>query len=119
MIKGIKKLNADQTEYFRGLITNRLSILDDEDTLGEAGQATVELDQQAVGRLSRQDALQNQAMAKATHARREAERQKLKAALARMDEGEFGYCEDCGDAIATRRLELDPGVTRCVECAKG
>lgn len=112
-------MNADQTEYFRGLITNRLSILDDEDTLGEAGQATVELDQQAVGRLSRQDALQNQAMAKATHARRQAERQKLKAALARMDEGEFGYCEDCGDAIATRRLELDPGVTRCVECAKG
>ena len=119
MIKGIKKLNADQTDYFRGLINDRLSILDDEDTLGEAGQATVELDQQAVGRLSRQDALQNQAMAKATHARRQMERQKLKAALARMDEGEFGYCEDCGDEIATGRLELDPGVTRCVDCAKG
>ncbi|WP_306154510.1 TraR/DksA family transcriptional regulator [Roseovarius sp. MMSF_3281] len=119
MIKGIKELNADQAKYFRSLINHRLSTLDDEDALGEAGQATVELDQQAVGRLSRQDALQNQAMAKATHARRQVERQKLEAALARMDEGDFGYCEDCGDEIATGRLELDPGVTRCVDCAKG
>ncbi|MRU16987.1 TraR/DksA family transcriptional regulator [Roseovarius sp. A21] len=115
----MKELNADQQTHFRTLITQRLAALDAEDTLGEAGQATVELDQQAVGRLSRQDALQNQAMAKATHTRRQMERQKLKAALARMDEGEFGYCEDCGDKIAAGRLELDPGVTRCVDCAKG
>ncbi len=112
-------MNADQEKYFRTLITERLAALDAEDTLGEAGQATVELDQQAVGRLSRQGALQNQAMAKATHARRQLERQKLKAALARMDEGEFGYCEDCGEEIAAGRLELDPGVTRCVVCANG
>ena len=36
-----------------------------EDALGQDGQSVVELDQQAVGRLSRMDALQNQAMAKA------------------------------------------------------
>jgi len=119
VIKGIKELNADRETYFRKHITERLKALDAEDTLGEAGQATVELDQQAVGRLSRQDALQNQAMAKATHARRQVERQKLKAALARMDEGEFGYCEDCGEDIAAGRLELDPGVVRCVDCTKG
>ena len=112
-------MNEDQQAYFRTLITERLTALDAEDGLGEAAQATVELDQQAVGRLSRQDALQNQAMAKATHARRQVERQKLQSALARMDEGEFGYCEDCGDEIAAGRLELDPGVTRCVDCARG
>jgi len=58
-------------------------------------------------------------MAKATQARRQVERTRLTVALARMDEGEYGYCEDCGDEIAPGRLELDPAATRCVDCANG
>ena len=112
-------MNDTTEQMFRALIETRLAELAAEDRLGEGGQATVELDQQAIGRLSRQDALQNQAMAKATHARRQAERTRLHAALARMDEGEYGYCEDCGDAIAPGRLTLDPAATRCVDCASG
>lgn len=110
--------DTDETE-FRALIAGRLAALAEEDARGEAGQATVALDQQAVGRLSRMDALQNQAMARATAGRREAERRRLEAALARMEEGEFGYCEDCGDEIAPGRLRLDPAALRCVECARG
>ena len=112
-------MNAAQLGEFRDLITVRLAQLNAEDALGEGGQATVELDQQAVGRLSRMDALQNQAMAKATGARRQAERTRLQAAKTRLDEGEFGYCEDCGEEIATGRLRLDPAALRCVECARG
>ncbi len=112
-------MNDENLARFRGLIKTRLADLTAEDHLGETGQATVELDQQAIGRLSRQDALQNQAMAKATQARRQVERTRLAAALARMDEGEFGYCEDCGDEIAPGRLDLDPAATRCVDCANG
>ncbi|MDW3116751.1 MAG: TraR/DksA C4-type zinc finger protein [Roseovarius pacificus] len=112
-------MNGDAHARFRALIGDRLAELEAEDRLGEAGQATVELDQQAVGRLSRQDALQNQAMAKATQARRQSERKRLEAALRRMDEGEFGYCEECGDQIAPGRLALDPAATRCVDCANG
>lgn len=112
-------MDEAQKAEFRALIAERLAELDTEDAIGESGQATVELDQQAVGRLSRMDALQNQAMAKATGARRQAERKRLCAALARMDEGEFGYCEDCGDRIAPGRLRLDPAATRCVDCASG
>ena len=105
--------------HFRALITARLQELDTGDARGAQGQQTVELDQQAVGRLSRMDALQNQAMARAGRARRQAERQRLLAALGRLDEGEYGYCDDCGDAIAQGRLELDPAALRCVECARG
>lgn len=112
-------MNDPDLARFRALIETRLASLGQEDDLGAAGQATVELDQQAVGRLSRQDALQNQAMAKATHARRQIERTRLRAALDRIDEGEFGYCEDCGDAIPEGRLTLDPAATRCVDCASG
>lgn len=112
-------MNDTKLAAFRDRVTARLAELDAEDALGQAGQATVELDQQAVGRLSRMDALQNQAMAKATNARRATERSRLQAALARMDEGEYGFCEDCGDEIAPGRLALDPAATRCVECAAG
>lgn len=104
---------------FRHRIETLLTELEDEDTRGQSGQATVELDQQAIGRLSRMDALQNQAMAKAGHARRQAQRTRLKAAIIRIDEGAFGYCEDCGDEIGLGRLKLDPAATRCISCATG
>lgn len=112
-------MDDDRLAAFRDLIETLLRNLCDEDTRGEAGRATVALDQQAIGRLSRMDALQSQAMASAGHARRQAQRQRLEAALRRIVEGEFGHCEDCGDEIAQGRLELDPAATRCISCAKG
>lgn len=102
---------------FRTLIQDRLAALAEEDALGKDGQSVVALDQQSVGRLSRMDALQSQAMAKATQARRDGQRRALAAALARIEEEEFGYCDDCGDQIATARLTLDPTATRCISCA--
>jgi DnaK suppressor protein len=78
----------------------------------------VELDQQAVGRLSRMDALQGQAMAKGLEARRAGRHRAIRAALERIGNGDFGYCENCGDFIGTGRLDVDPCATRCVACAR-
>jgi len=103
----------------RAVVEARLAALDAGDALGAGARATVELDQQAVGRLSRMDALQCQAMAQATAARRQTERQRLRAALARIDTGDYGHCEDCGDEIAPGRLRLDPAAVRCIGCASG
>ena len=103
----------------RRLIGARLAGIEAENVRGQEGQKTVTLDQQSVGRLSRMDALQNQAMAKATQTRRDVLAPRLRAALVRIDEGEFGYCEDCGDEIVPDRLRLDPAATRCVSCARG
>ena len=64
-------------------------------------RAPVELDQQAVGRLSRMDALQVQAMALETSRRRKNELRRIAAALARIDKGEFGYCLECGEEICS------------------
>ena len=94
----------------------RLEELDAEDAAGAEGQKTVELDQQAVGRLSRMDALQYQAMAQAQARRREAERTKIRAALSRLAEGEYGYCTNCGEEIAPARLKADPAIALCAEC---
>ena len=76
---------------------------------------TVVLDQQSVGRLSRMDAMQQQAMARATQARRSASLQKITKTLARMDEGEFGYCSVTGDPISLKRLDARPIATMSLE----
>ena len=49
--------------------------------------------------------------------RRQVELQKITAALQRMEEGEYGYCLRCGEEIAVKRLELDPGAPLCIACA--
>lgn len=94
------------------------------DELHQASGATiehrkpVELDQQSVGRLSRMDAMQQQAMATALDARRNGRIRALEAAIVRMMSDEFGWCSACGEFIGEKRLELDPTAMRCRECAK-
>ena len=112
-------MDKSQREHFGELIQTRIKALRTEIAASQSATATVQLDQQMVGRLSRMDAIQQQAMAVAANRRRLAEIQQLQAALARIDEGEFGYCEDCGDEIAPKRLEISPITTRCMSCASG
>lgn len=84
---------------------------------GEEAAETVELDQQRVGRLSRMEAMQAQAVAAETERRRRVELTKIEAAIKRLDQGEYGYCLDCGDDIAEERLRLDPATPLCIGCA--
>ena len=77
----------------------------------------VELDQQSVGRLSRMDAMQVQAMAQAVEGRRRQRLAQIEAALKRIDEGDYGYCVECGEEISAKRLQVDLTVPRCVDCA--
>lgn len=79
--------------------------------------AIVELDQSKVGRLSRMDAMQAQAMAQASEQRRQATLRRITAALKRVDDGEYGVCQSCDEPINPKRLEFDPTVLLCVDCA--
>ena len=107
------------TDYYRTLLKSRLEALGLHDKTNADSRDTVVLDQTSVGRLSRMDALQHQAMAQATRKKRAIEVQAIKNALLRLEEGEYGYCEGCGDEIPAKRLELTPTATRCVGCAGG
>lgn len=82
------------------------------------GEGGVELDQARVGRLSRMDAMQQQAMSQAASHLAELERQRIQAALERLRKEEYGYCVICGDEIAEGRLRFDPSVPTCITCAK-
>jgi len=108
----------DEVEARKRLISRRAE-LDEEDKISAETRAPVTLQQDSVGRLSRIDALQVQAMALAAERRRADERRRIDAALARLDEGEWGWCLRCGEQIAEARLAHDPGVTLCVACASG
>lgn len=81
-----------------------------------ASGTPVELDQTRVGRLSRMDALQQQAMAAGLRDRLLLKKQRLEAALTRLDEGVFGKCCRCGEPVALERLQADPGAPFCPAC---
>ncbi|GAB4232898.1 MAG: TraR/DksA C4-type zinc finger protein [Methyloligellaceae bacterium] len=87
--------------------------------MAAGARSTVTLDQQSVGRLSRMDAMQQQAMAQATERQRAQEILRIDQALRRLEAGDYGYCEECGENIAEKRLEIDPAALLCVRCAQG
>ncbi|MDT8367107.1 MAG: TraR/DksA family transcriptional regulator [bacterium] len=110
-------INKIDLEYFRNLLEKkRKDLLARQDGQLEAAGA-IELDQARVGRLSRMDAMQQQAMAKATNHRSALELQRIEAALVRIRTGDYGYCLKCGEGIAEKRLKVDPGALTCIVCA--
>ncbi|PHM20832.1 MAG: molecular chaperone DnaK [Curvibacter sp. PD_MW3] len=78
--------------------------------------ATVMLDQSSVGRLSRMDALQQQALAQEMRGRLQLSKRKLEAAMVRLDAGRYGLCCDCGEPMEADRLDRDPAAIFCLEC---
>lgn len=105
------------TESYRQLLLMRREELLSLAQTGREAADTVELDQSKVGRLSRMDAMQAQAISQDRERRREQELQRIDAALQRIENGEYGYCLDCDEPIAEQRLKFDPAVTLCINCA--
>ncbi len=105
-------------KYYKNLLEERRKIILAGRRMRKEGSRTVELDQSRVGRLSRMDALQQQAMAKATDERADIELLQIEGALGRIKAGEYGYCIKCGKDIAEGRLRVDSGVLTCIECAE-
>ncbi|NKB21732.1 MAG: hypothetical protein GKS01_14670 [Alphaproteobacteria bacterium] len=91
-----------------------LAIID----VGEETKTDTDLDQQRIGRLSRMDAMQQQAMEDETGRRREKELHRIAAALDRLTSDDYGYCTACDEPIAAKRLENDPATPLCISCAQ-
>ena len=111
-------MSSERSERFRTLIEQRLSELEAVEASKRDEARPVELDQTRVGRLSRQDALQSQALSVAALQRNREQIGRLRRALNKVDEGEYGWCEECGEAIPDARLEIDPAADYCVACAE-
>ena len=110
-------MTPEQLEHFRNLLeTQRQELLASKDAARESTKP-VTLDQASVGRLSRMDAMQGQAMAIEALRRREIQLQRIHAALGRIQRDDYGLCTFCEEEIAIRRLETDPAATLCIACA--
>lgn len=111
-------LTEPQINKFKKRLTEMRTELDSISTISAESRKPVELDQTSIGRLSRMDALQGQAMQLETERRRGIERIRIEAALERIEDGNFGYCTVCDEDIAIKRLENDPSVPNCIDCQR-
>lgn len=108
---------AIDLEIARNRLQLRRADLEEVSKLSEEARATVELDQQAVGRLSRMDSMQQQAMAEAQERQRQRDLLRIEMAERRIKDGDYGYCVECDTEVPDGRLAIDPMAERCVNCA--
>ena len=111
-------LSDEDISYFKDRL---IAMRDEINALIETGDdetGPVQLDQTSVGRLSRMDAMQRQAMAQETERRRHNDLRRIAAALKRIEDGEYGYCISTGEPIPRARLELDPAAATIVQRAE-
>jgi DnaK suppressor protein len=109
------KINISE---MKKLILARQKELTEISAAAKESQDPVELDQTKVGRLSRMDAIQMQSMAQETERRRALELLRIKGALQRLENGDFGYCIKCDEPINGKRLQLEPAIPTCISCAR-
>lgn len=103
--------------YFKQQLLLKKKAIQLETEVGMDSAAAVTLDQSGVGRISRVTALQDQAISVAAQERRAADLRDIEAALMRVKEGEYGYCQNCGVDIALSRLEINLSTKYCIKCA--
>ncbi|MCU7845814.1 MAG: TraR/DksA C4-type zinc finger protein [Candidatus Thiodiazotropha sp. (ex Monitilora ramsayi)] len=106
-----------QIDSFRQQLLELRSELINLSSTSDDAAKPVELDQSAVGRLSRMDAMRAQGMAIEAKGRREDQLLRIEGALRRIAAGDYGVCLTCGEEINIRRLEVDPTYTQCIMCA--
>ena len=110
------QLSPDQIEDFRQDLERELGRLKRSMGASERAAEVVELDQTAVGRLSRMDSLQSQSMAKSLQEREQVKLSLILGAISRVEQGDYGICLDCGGPIAIGRLTVFPESRECAAC---
>lgn len=102
-------------DKFRSLLEAQRESLLENPTDPESSDIT--LDQTRVGRVSRMDAIQAHEFSLEAQRRRETDLKRIEVALEKLNEGDYGWCDTCGEGIAAGRLEVDPAATLCIDCA--
>jgi len=109
-------LTPDQLSELRAELERQLGRLARSMKVTDEALKTVELDQTAVGRLSRMDSLQNQSLSKGLREREIVQLSQIRDALSRLDEGSYGLCTVCGGVVPFERLFVFPEAPECAAC---
>lgn len=111
-------LTDEEIATYRDALTSLRDSLRDRLEGTDARAGTVHLDQAAVGRISRIDAMQQQQMALAEQRRGALQAKQVERALKAIEEGSYGDCARCGEPIGRRRLSVRPEAPFCMTCAR-
>ncbi len=116
MVESPNSLTVDQLDALREELDRQLVKLKRSMRATDEALRPVELDQTAVGRLSRIDSLQNQGLTRNLHEREQIKLALLLEALSRVDAGAYGVCTGCGSHIPFGRLFVFPETPECAAC---
>ena len=72
----------------------------------------------SLGRISRMDAINNKSVMEASLRNKISKRNKLKVALTKIDNTDFGLCTNCKKLINPKRLMFMPESSKCINCAR-
>ena len=112
-------LTDDQRAELWAELERQLARLERSMALTDEAARPVELDQQAVGRLSRMDSMLSQGMAQNLQDRERVRLSALMDALRRFEEGGYGVCRGCREPIPFGRLVIMPEAATCTGCSGG
>ena len=111
-------MTPEQKDQLRDAIRQQLADLETKAQALEEAAKPVALDQ-PIGRLSRMDAIANQALSDRVLAETRNRMLRLERALVRLDTDDgFGVCEACGEDISPGRLMAVPEAELCIHCAE-
>ncbi len=109
-------MNPEDLAHFKARLDALVEEIRAQLALADPAQESIVPDD-AIGRLTRMEAIQAQAMTAAGRRRLSARLQQIDRALTDLDEGRYGQCVRCGEAIPHGRLEVVPEARLCVSCA--
>lgn len=109
-------MNETDLTYFKSKLLVLRASLEEDLSVADSTEGSIEPDN-AIGRLTRMEAIQAQAMGDAGRRRQQARLQRVHRALERVEKGTYGDCARCGTEIPRGRLEVMPEAGLCVKCA--
>ena len=112
----IDDFSASQFRKLESLLLHSESDLQEQLQISKTATEVVTLDQTTVGRISRMDAMQQQSMAVSTREKALSKLKRVQFALRAIANDEYGYCQQCEEAIAFQRLLAQPETIFCISC---
>ena len=109
-------MNAEEKKAFKKRLTELIRKQEEEIAILESMTQPIS-PENAIGRVSRMDAIQNKGISDASLRNKRDKLAKLKVSLTKIDTPDFGICSRCSRPIQPARLMYMPESSRCLHCA--
>jgi DnaK suppressor protein len=113
----VNHLTPAQVDELTRVLEGDLTKLERSMRVTDEAMRPIELDQSAVGRLSRMDSLQNQGLTRNLQEREQVKLALVVGALRRIEASTYGRCSECGVGVPFERLMVFPEAPTCAGCA--